>query len=297
MAYLKVFLSYLFTFLCISPVSYFMGGWHFVGISCFSIVLSTAPSLYLYKNHAPIVTLGLAAGFFVTFSIKIITEYFMSLLLVLHAGMVLAGHDVLYFQYIFMITYAVVLSLMIFSTKKFAFIPVKYLLIAICLLFIVELVHLRLNVLADITDQFFISGILQGSLFALIIFSIQDKFIHPKTVFFYDVMQHVRLMSGPIIFFFTGFFLISIVFAGFYALIGQSYVTAFAPHNPASLGDYLYFSFNISSGLVDTNVTPFLPIAKWVVVLEEIASLVWLTIIIAAAISYIEKFLDNKKEA
>ena len=165
------------------------------------------------------------------------------------------------------------------------------------MLFIVEALHLKMHFAAYLAEQFILSGVIQGALFGLIIFFIQDKFIHPKTAFFYNIMQHVRLMSGPITFFFTGFFLISIVFSGFYAFIGGANGAAFSPHNPVSLGGYLYFSFNVSSGLVDTNYTPYLPIAKWAVVLEEIASLIWLTIIIAAAISYIEKFLDGKEKS
>lgn len=115
-------------------------------------------------------------------------------------------------------------------------------------------------------------------------------FVLPSLALFEVIMDYIRAMVLPVGVFFVGYFIILFSFAGFYGVLYHLEPSSFQATvgNGIFAGQFIYFSIMMITGTGDTQIQPVTALAKLLVTGELIFGVIWTTVVLAAAIGYLQ---------
>ncbi len=203
-----------------------------------------------------------------------------------------------YFIYSFIATFVVgSLSCLVEGYKNNKISREKYSIIIGCLAvvcFVVILLIKRAGVDSHIPfiDSPIVFGCIVGFSAGCFLYLATYRLIFPCINQFSHMIDYLVIMILPAAAFFIGYFVIALVFSGFYAVIEQFLPGSFAYSNgQIPFNDYLYFSIMTISTLGDANISAIGLVVRWVEILELIVGLIWVTVVLAATLGFVqEKF-------
>jgi len=283
-----ILLDYLFIMLCVGPFAFAVGQFYVLIIALFVGLVCTIHGL-LEEDHAINIVLGISAGFIISliswglFYIKV--KYWLDLevsFLSTFCACFLLGM----FPYSFSIFFP---EDSFFRSKK-----LKHYVLLVGIIFLIPTllsIILKANELSVfLLDHVIIRGIVFGiSAGALYSIFIRDWML-PTSKVFSILIDYMRAMFLPISAFFIGYFLILLTFAGIYAVLALHDPSAFAGASvPWKLYEYIYYSVITITTVGDPDIYAHTALAKWLTMTEIILGLMWTTVVLAAAVGYLQR--------
>lgn len=131
----------------------------------------------------------------------------------------------------------------------------------------------------------FSSGFLIGCITAGFIHLVLTR----NLLVFHRLYLYLEVMLKPIIAFFLGYLSIILTFTGFYALAYFSDPAIFSRLTNDRFGDLLFYSFSVITGMGFSVIMPEKPVAFVLTTIENFMGLIWITVVFAAAIAYLQE--------
>lgn len=132
--------------------------------------------------------------------------------------------------------------------------------------------------------SFFIGIIISASIWILV----KNVFIKKLHVYT-KLVAYMSVMGKPIIGFFIGYLTIMLFFTGLYSLHYHMDNTSFNNLENDVFISMLYYSFSIITGLGFSVIEPEKPVTFFLTGLENFMGLVWITVVFAAALAYLQE--------
>ncbi|EKD78205.1 MAG: hypothetical protein ACD_42C00002G0004 [uncultured bacterium] len=130
----------------------------------------------------------------------------------------------------------------------------------------------------------FTLGFSVGLLTAIVIHIILTR----NLLVFEKLSYYLDVMAKPVIAFFLGYLLIMFIFAGLYTMVYFTYNDAFTRLSSDVFGDLLFYSFSTITGLGISVIVPHKPIVLFLTIAENFLGLVWMSVVFAAALAYLQ---------
>lgn len=130
----------------------------------------------------------------------------------------------------------------------------------------------------------FTLGLIVGLITILIIQFVLTQHI----LVFHKLSSYLKVMVKPIIAFFLGYILIMFTFTGIYALAYFSDPQLFTHLKNDPFGELMFYSFSTITGMTFSVVEPQHPIAFFLTTAEHFLGLIWMTVVFAAALAYLQ---------
>jgi len=290
-----IILDYLFIVVCIAPFAFAVGKFYVLLMALFVSFVCTLNGL-LEKNHAINIVLGASAGFIISliawgiFHIKVKLWFDLEIAF-------LSSFCVFFLIGMAPYSFAIFFSDHSFFRSK----KMKRYVLFIGLLFLVptllSILFKSNGVSAFLLDHPIVRGIIFGiSTGALYSVFIRDWML-PSSKVFGILIDYMRAMFLPISAFFIGYFLILLAFSGIYAVLAMYDPTAFTGATmPWRLHEYIYYSVITITTVGDPDIFAHTALAKWLTMAEIMLGLMWTTVVLAAAVGYLQRTFRDLAE-
>lgn len=170
------------------------------------------------------------------------------------------------------------------------------LLITLCLIFIYILSDLFVFNPSALYSTALASFIL-GALLSIAIGLFSFVFIRPSLNIFIQITHYFIVMKKPVVAFFIGYVFITVFFSGLYHLLIRFDPKAFSHAQDINILDTFIYSYQTITLLVASNIQPLSPLAVQLSLLENFVGIVWVTVVLAATIGFLQKpFADLSKK-
>lgn len=164
--------------------------------------------------------------------------------------------------------------------------------IAQSLIFLFVAAYLILNLTESATTHPWylrFSALFIGLCIGSLVWFVVQKLVAKRIHLYEKISAYLKVMAKPVVAFFIGYLVIMLCFAGLYSLAYIHDHQVFNHLKNDSLTDMLYYSFSIITGLGFSIIEPEKPITLFLTGLENFLGLVWVTVIFAATIAYLQK--------
>ena len=284
---LFLLIDFLVIFACVLPFAYAVGGFYAVSIVVFITVICTLHALM--RSHADNIILGLTSGFIISL---IIWALFAT-----HTAYWGTVEEVFLFSFTgsFIIGMLPETIEMLFPQRTvFSSAHMTFGIICVGLFALAAALFALFMKMYGHDAMLFESAIVRGIIYGVCLgtlYSLLIRFILlPSLNVFKVLFSYIRAMLKPMMLFFIGYLILTFTFAGLYALIGTMHHGAFVGASiPLQFNEYLYFSFTIISTLGTADIVAHSLIVKWISIVEVMLGLMWVTIVLAATIGYLEE--------
>jgi hypothetical protein len=114
-------------------------------------------------------------------------------------------------------------------------------------------------------------------------------FFRERVKTFFVIGGYIKTMTKPVAAFFLGYFIIVLFFAGIHASIAVINEAAFSLKSTNKFFDFFFYSYCTLTGFIESGIKPLTRTAIMVSIFENFLGLVWVTVVFAATIGYLQE--------
>ena len=160
---------------------------------------------------------------------------------------------------------------------------------------ILSLIALIIYIIASFThidDGYYVRAIslaiIFGLLFGFVLYNVVNLVLLPEIEVYKVMIKYLQAMLLPVGAFIVGYLVLILLFAGFFTLCYRANISSFVGSSHYTFLHFVYYSINIITTLGATQIEASSSTAKILAGTEVVLGMMWVTVILAAAISHFQ---------